>query len=40
MSVPQDGFIALKPIIPSFHYSNIPIFQFFQEMVYWLSRRP
>ncbi|MDD5206816.1 MAG: hypothetical protein PHS17_15435 [Desulfobacterales bacterium] len=26
MSVPQDGFIALKPIIPSFHYSNIPTF--------------
>jgi hypothetical protein len=26
MSVPQDGFIALKPIVPSFHYSNIPTF--------------
>jgi len=24
--VPQDGFIALKPIIPSFHYSIIPTF--------------
>jgi hypothetical protein len=22
MSVPQDGFIALKPIIPLFQYSN------------------